>query len=91
MEEQQKKKKLLFNIGIVLMVLWGVFWGIALVIPFLPLSTTAKTVLVPSSIIIGEVLFLIGAVFVGKEVVAKYKSYLNPKNWRKNKDEDEDV
>ena len=25
---------------------------------------------------------MIGAVFVGKEVVAKYKKYLNPKNWR---------
>ncbi|MGQ0454343.1 transporter suffix domain-containing protein, partial [Bacillus sp. SS-TM] len=51
--------------------------------PFTSLSTQVKTIVIPGCIVIGEILFLIGAVFVGKEVVAKYKKYLNPKNWRR--------
>ncbi|MEC1180583.1 transporter suffix domain-containing protein [Metasolibacillus meyeri] len=78
-----EKKPLLFKLGIGLLMMWGILWIAALITPFTPLATPTKAVVASGCIIVGEILFLIGAVFVGKEVVAKYKSYLNPKNWRK--------
>ncbi|WP_324656041.1 transporter suffix domain-containing protein [Bacillus cereus] len=81
--ENKQKKPLLFKIGIGLLIIYVLLWGSALIIPFTSLSTQVKTVVIPGCIVIGEILFLIGAVFVGKEVVAKYKKYLNPKNWRR--------
>ncbi|MEB9414430.1 transporter suffix domain-containing protein [Bacillus cereus] len=81
--ENKQKKPLLFKVGIGLLIIYVLLWGSALIIPFTSLSTQVKTVVIPGCIVIGEILFLIGAVFVGKEVVAKYKKYLNPKNWRR--------
>ncbi|MES5883602.1 MULTISPECIES: transporter suffix domain-containing protein [Bacillus cereus group] len=81
--ENKQKKPLLFKIGIGLLIIYVLLWGSALIIPFTSLSTQVKTIVIPGCIVIGEILFLIGAVFVGKEVVAKYKKYLNPKNWRR--------
>ncbi|MFQ6337743.1 transporter suffix domain-containing protein [Bacillus sp. AF62] len=81
--ENKQKKPLLFKIGIGLLIVYVLLWGSALIIPFTSLSTQVKTIVIPGCIVIGEILFLIGAVFVGKEVVAKYKKYLNPKNWRR--------
>ncbi|MED3476096.1 transporter suffix domain-containing protein [Bacillus thuringiensis] len=81
--ENKQKKPLLFKIGIGLLIIYVLLWGSALIIPFTSLSTQVKTIIIPGCIVIGEILFLIGAVFVGKEVVAKYKKYLNPKNWRR--------
>lgn len=82
-KENKQKKPLLFKIGIGLLIIYVLLWGSALIIPFTSLSTQVKTIVIPGCIVIGEILFLIGAVFVGKEVVAKYKKYLNPKNWRR--------
>lgn len=79
--ENKQKKPLLFKVGIGLLIIYVLLWGSALIIPFTSLSTQVKTIVIPGCIVIGEILFLIGAVFVGKEVVAKYKKYLNPKNW----------
>lgn len=81
--ENKQKKPLLFKVGIGLLIIYVLLWGSALIIPFTSLSTQVKNVVIPGCIVIGEILFLIGAVFVGKEVVAKYKKYLNPKNWRR--------
>ncbi|PGP43177.1 hypothetical protein CN993_17560 [Bacillus thuringiensis] len=81
--ENKQKKPLLFKIGIGLLIIYVLLLGNALIIPFTSLSTQVKTIVIPGCIVIGEILFLIGAVFVGKEVVAKYKKYLNPKNWRR--------
>ncbi|MFE6707207.1 transporter suffix domain-containing protein [Bacillus thuringiensis] len=81
--ENKQKKPLLFKIGIGLLIIYVLLWGSTLIIPFTSLSTQVKTIVIPGCIVIGEILFLIGAVFVGKEVVAKYKKYLNPKNWRR--------
>ncbi|WP_242229857.1 transporter suffix domain-containing protein [Bacillus cereus group sp. BfR-BA-01329] len=81
--EKKQKKPLLFKVGIGLLIIYVLLWASALIIPFTSLSTQIKSIVIPGCIVIGEILFLIGAVFVGKEVVAKYKKYLNPKNWRR--------
>ncbi|AAU15467.1 transporter suffix domain-containing protein [Bacillus cereus] len=86
--ENKQKKPLLFKVGIGLLIIYILLWASALIIPFTSLSTQIKAIIVPGCIVVGEILFLIGAVFVGKEVVAKYKRYLNPKNWRRKGERD---
>jgi hypothetical protein len=56
------------------------------VVPFLKLQTSVKLSLVPVIIIVGEIAFWAGTFFVGKELIKKYKSYLNPKRWFKKRD-----
>ncbi|QIE39404.1 transporter suffix domain-containing protein [Bacillus tropicus] len=86
--EKKQKKPLLFKVGIGLLIIYVLLWASALIIPFTSLSTQIKSIVIPGCIVIGEILFLIGAVFVGKEVVAKYKKYLNPKSWRRKGERD---
>ncbi|WP_131101028.1 transporter suffix domain-containing protein [Bacillus sp. SYJ] len=86
--EKKQKKPLLFKVGIGLLIIYVLLWASALMIPFTSLSTQIKAIVIPGCIVIGEILFLIGAVFVGKEVVTKYKKYLNPKNWRRKGERD---
>ena len=69
------------KLGILLVVLSFVFYGLILVVPLLPLSTSAKVAAVPILAVLGEVAFWPGGILLGKEVVARYKAYLNPRNW----------
>ncbi|RAS95344.1 hypothetical protein A6E21_10485 [Bacillus cereus] len=87
-DEKKQNKPLLFKVGMGLLIIYVLLWASALIIPFTSLSTQMKAIVIPGCIVIGEVLFLIGAVFVGKEVVTKYKKYLNPKNWRRKGERD---
>ena len=50
---------------------------IAVIVPFLPISLGQKGLLIPALLILAEVLFWLGALLVGKEVVQKYRRYLN--------------
>jgi hypothetical protein len=47
------------------------------VVPFLPLSLSQKALLIPALLVIGEVMFWVGVLLVGKEVADKYRRYLN--------------
>jgi len=87
---KKHNKSILYRFGIGLLILAVLFWIIAAIAPFTPFSIMVKTGIVTGSLIIGEILFWIGAVIVGKEVVTKYKSYLNPKNWRKKRRKQQD-
>ncbi len=42
------------------------------------------------SLVIGEVLFWLGGIMLGKELFGKYKTYFNPKNWFKKADQDKE-
>ncbi|MFJ7973760.1 transporter suffix domain-containing protein [Psychrobacillus sp. NPDC096389] len=84
------KKPFLFKFGIGLLILYPILWGLAAIVPFTPLATHIKATVVTVCIVVGEIFFLIGVAFVGKEVVTKYKSKLNPKNWRKKGDKQKD-
>lgn len=84
--KEKQKKPFLFKLGIGLLILYPILWGLAAIIPFTPLPLHIKATIITVCIVVGEVLFLIGVAFVGKEVVTKYKRKLNPKNWRR-KDE----
>jgi hypothetical protein len=60
-------------------------WIIPVIAPFTPFSTGVKAGVITGAIVFAEVMFWAGALLVGKEVAAKYKGYLNPKNWKKAK------
>jgi len=74
------------KLGIFLILLSGVAFAIMLIIPFLDLETKSKAIGASIAFITMEVLFYTGGFFVGKELFIKYKSYLNPKNWFKQKE-----
>lgn len=91
MENQQTPAKtgtkVLFKLGVVLLILACLGWVAIALMPFAPLSLSMKATIVAAIIIGAEIMFWAGAVLVGKDVVQKYKRYLNPKNWRKQKDQ----
>jgi hypothetical protein len=81
------KKKWLIKIGLILMVSSGLFFAAGLIIPLTGLSTRTKVIASTTSFILMEVVFWTGGLLVGKELFIRYKSYFNPKNWRKKQSE----
>jgi hypothetical protein len=71
------------KLGIGLILLSGVFFGLMFVFPFLNFEGKTKVFLTSASLVAMEVSFWVGGIFVGKELFTKYKSYLNPKSWFK--------
>lgn len=57
------------------------------IIPFLITDNTDKIAITTVTLIVAEVLFWSGGLLVGKELFSRYKSYLNPVNWFKKKQE----
>lgn len=72
------------------MILCIPFFLILPVIPFMEMEAKTKITLSTISLIIGEVLFWVGGILVGKELFVKYKSYFNPKNWFKKADRNQE-
>jgi len=89
-DEAKKKKPFLFKLGIGLLILYPILWGAAAIVPFTPFPTHIKATFMTLFIVLGEILCLLGIALVGKEVVTKYKSKLNPKNWRRRGDQQND-
>lgn len=83
-KETYEKKSILYKLGIALIVVSLLSWLIPLIAPFTPYSTKVKAGIITGAIVFAEVVFWIGVLLVGKEVAAKFRGYLNPKNWRKN-------
>jgi hypothetical protein len=54
------------------------------------MEAKSKITLSTISLIIGEVLFGVGGILVGKELFVKYKSYFNPKKWFKKIDKNKE-
>jgi short-subunit dehydrogenase len=69
------------KIALVLVILSFLLYGLAILVPFMSLSLAYKTTLVPAFIIVGEIVWWIGIAIVGKQVVTKYRKYLNPCSW----------
>jgi hypothetical protein len=66
------------KLGLVLIIISFLPWLIiAVIVPFLPISLAQKAILVPALLVLAEVLFWPGTLLVGKEVVQKYRRYLN--------------
>ncbi len=74
-----------YKLGLSLIILSTLIFASLLIIPFLKIDNTNKISFTTIIIIIGEITFWTGGLLVGKEILSKYKSYLNPKNWFKKK------
>lgn len=73
-------------LGLGLIVLSTLLYICVFVVPFTGLSLKVKAVMVPVLVAAGEVTFWIGAVLLGKELVAKYRDRINPRNWFRKKE-----
>lgn len=71
------------KIGMILFIFSFVLYGLILVVPVLPISNVARGGVVATLIIVGEIAFWVGGVLLGKELVRKYRKWLNPLNWFK--------
>jgi short-subunit dehydrogenase len=71
---QPKKSAWLRNLGILLVVLSFVLYGVLPSVPFLPVSVAVKLALTPTLIALGEASFWIGGLILGKEVIERSKS-----------------
>jgi hypothetical protein len=74
-----------FKTGIFLIVISTLLFMSLLVVPFLGVNGKTKITITTVIIVLGEVTFWIGGFLLGKELLIKYKSYLNPRNWFKKK------
>jgi hypothetical protein len=54
-------------------------WLLLLVLPFLPLSLAERAMLAAGLLVMAEVMFWMGAVLAGQEVVRRFRQKLNPK------------
>jgi len=68
-----------------LLIIPGVLWTAAVVVPFLPLATGAKVWLAGGFAVAAEVVFWVSAVFIGKEVAKRYREHLDPRTWFRRK------
>ena len=76
-----EKKNWKFKLGIMLIIISTLFFALLLALPFLDTSDKNKIIISTVIIVIGELLFWSGSFFVGRQLVDKYKAYLNPKKW----------
>ena len=73
------------KLGLFLFIVSFLPWlAILFVVPFLPLDITQKTTIDVVLAIVAEVCFWVSVLLLGKEVVTKYRRYLNPRYlWKK--------
>ncbi len=73
------------KLGLFLFIVSFLPWlAIFFIVPFLPLSIAEKTTIDVVLAVVAEVCFWLSVVFLGKEVVTKYRRYLNPRYlWQK--------
>jgi hypothetical protein len=76
-------KSIKFKIGVILMVISIISFLMLPVIPFLDIEKGMKYAVTTALFVFAEVTFWVGGILMGKELFDKYKSLLNPKNWKK--------
>ena len=84
-QKQTAKLSLAFKVGVGLIIFSTLKYVALIGIPFLSYSRNTKLIIGSGFIVAAEIMFWVGAIFVGKAVVEKYKNYLNPLKWLKKK------
>lgn len=77
------KKSTKIKIGLIVIFVSFIPFLLIPVVPFLHLENRVKIAVSTGLLIAGEILFWSGGFLLGKELFSKFKSYLNPKNWKK--------
>jgi hypothetical protein len=68
---------------VVLVVVPGALYSALPVVPFLPLTTAQKVGLSAGLVVLAEAVFWGAALFLGKEVISRYRSYFDPRTWKR--------
>jgi hypothetical protein len=66
---------------VVLFVIPGALYAAVPVVPFLPLTTAQKIGLSSGLVVAAEAVFWIAALFVGREVISRYRRFFDPRAW----------
>ena len=66
---------------LLLLVVPGALYTAVPVVPFLPLTTAQKVVLSGGLVVAAEVVFWGAALFLGKEVISRFRRLLDPRAW----------
>ena len=73
------------TLGISLFIISTIFWLLLFSLPLLPFK--GKMLITAGTIcfVMGEILFYLSVFVLGREIYAKYKTRLHPRNWFKKK------
>jgi hypothetical protein len=66
---------------VVLLVIPGALYAAVPVVPFLPHTTAQKIGLSSGLLVAAEAVFWVAALFVGKEVISRYRRFFDPRAW----------
>ena len=66
---------------LLLLLVPGTLYTAVPVVPFLPLTTAQKVVLSGGLVVAAEVVFWGAALYLGKEVISRYRRLLDPRAW----------
>ena len=67
------------------MVLSCILFGLIFAVPFFPLTLAQKGFSVTVLVILMEITWWVGAAIAGKQLFTRYRKYLNPSTWCKNR------
>ena len=76
-----EKRNWKFKLGIVLIIVSTLIFALLLALPFIETTDKNKIFISTFIVVTGEIFFWVGSFFVGRQIVDKYKSYINPKKW----------
>jgi predicted Kef-type K+ transport protein len=83
-------EQLKIRIGIVLVILSVIAFVMIPVVPFLDFEKQTKYIISTALFVFAEITFWTGGILLGKQLFNRYKSYLNPKNWKNVKTDKKD-
>jgi hypothetical protein len=66
---------------VVLLVVPGALYAAVPAVPFLPLTTAQKIGLSSGLVVVAEVVFWVAALFVGREMISRYRRFFDPRTW----------
>ncbi len=70
-----------FKTGLALIIVSVILFLVFPFIPFIDMEKKTKVIISTSVFISAEVMFYSGGLLLGKQLIKKYKSIINPKNW----------
>ena len=73
--------KLSTTIGIILIILSGILFGLIFVVPFFPVSLAQKGIFLSILVIGMEITWWVGVALLGKQLITRYRKQLYPCNW----------
>ncbi len=70
-----------WTVGIALVVVSGVLYVVAAVLLFLPLSAGWKIGAISALVVVAEVVVWVATIVLGREVIRRYRRFLDPRYW----------